>query len=197
MLWNVPEQFPGLHVPGAYDAFGVVCVSRLAAFLEGRADDHDILDHRRRGVQADFTRRQIDLLSRASIGAHLHVDHAVLAEGVDRPAGLGIQFDQPVAGGYIQDALIAFAVGPIGDAASRELARREAARAPSSKLYTHFSSPVLAFSAIDIAPRSRRCIDGAVDFSGVPSSLYSGRAPRLSVLKCQATSSLLKLEALI
>src|SRR6266480_2227042 len=33
--------------------------------------------------------------------------------------------------------------------------------------------------------------------SGVPSSLYSGRVPRLSVLKRHATSSLLKLEALI
>ena len=33
--------------------------------------------------------------------------------------------------------------------------------------------------------------------NGVPSSLYSGRLPRLSVLKRQATSSLLKLVALI
>src|SRR5882672_9089613 len=33
--------------------------------------------------------------------------------------------------------------------------------------------------------------------SGVPSSLYSGRVPRLSVLKRHATSSLLKLLALI
>src|SRR5215813_11388989 len=33
--------------------------------------------------------------------------------------------------------------------------------------------------------------------SGVPSNLYSGRVPRLSVLKRQATSSLLKLSALI
>jgi hypothetical protein len=33
--------------------------------------------------------------------------------------------------------------------------------------------------------------------SGVPSSLYSGRVPRLSVLKRHATSSLLKFEALI
>src|SRR5436189_5600716 len=33
--------------------------------------------------------------------------------------------------------------------------------------------------------------------SGVPSSLYSGRGPRLSVLKRHATSSLLKLAALI
>src|SRR5579863_8632796 len=33
--------------------------------------------------------------------------------------------------------------------------------------------------------------------SGVPSSLYSGRDPRLSVLKRQAISSLLKFDALI
>ena len=33
--------------------------------------------------------------------------------------------------------------------------------------------------------------------SGVPSSLYSGRLPMLSVLNRQATSSLLKLDALI
>jgi len=59
------------------------------------------------------------------------------------------------------------------------------------------SSPVAA----SIATTARRVpavvYSTPLTITGVPSSLYSGRGPKLSVLKRQATSSLLKLLALI
>ena len=72
-----------------------------------------------------------------------------------------------------------------------------AARLPSRMLCTQTISPVRPSSAIT----SRRV--PAVVYrmprmaSGVPSSLYSGKVPKLSVLNRHATSSLLKLSALI
>ena len=53
--------------------------------------------------------------------------------------------------------------------------------------------PILTFQAILIHSSHH----GRLTIKGVPSNLYSGRGPRLSVLKRQATSSLLKLDASI
>src|SRR5579864_8987053 len=72
-----------------------------------------------------------------------------------------------------------------------------AARFPSRRLYTHISSPVLASSATTDRRVPAVVYSTPLIISGVPSSLYSGRVPRLSVLKRHATSSLLKLDALI
>ena len=88
-------------------------------------------------MQADFTGGEIDLLvdaglaDHAGIGADLEVNHAMIAEAVDRLAGMGVEFDQAIAGGDVDDAVIAIAVGPVGDAAAGELAREIAARRPS------------------------------------------------------------------
>src|SRR5262245_10358931 len=71
------------------------------------------------------------------------------------------------------------------------------ARSPSNSACTHRSSPVSALRAN--TDRRVPPVAYMMPFttSGVPSSLNSGRVPRLSVLYRQATSSLLKLEALI
>src|SRR5712691_6454485 len=72
-----------------------------------------------------------------------------------------------------------------------------AARLPSRKLYDHINSPVFASRAT--TERRVPAVEYNTPFTmiGVPSSLYSGRGPRLSVLNRQATSNLLKLAALI
>src|SRR5215470_4753670 len=72
-----------------------------------------------------------------------------------------------------------------------------AARLPSRKLCDQISSPVFASSGTTDRRVPAVAYRTPLIASGVPSSLYSGRGPRLSVLKRQATSSLLKLEALI
>src|SRR4029078_760569 len=72
-----------------------------------------------------------------------------------------------------------------------------AARAPSCSECIHSISPVVASSAT-AAPRVPPVVNRTpFTARGVPSSLNSGRGPRLSVLNRQATSSLLKLAALI
>ena len=40
------------------------------------------------------------------------------AECLDERAGLGVQTNQPVAGSYIDDALVTFAIGPVGESAA-------------------------------------------------------------------------------
>src|SRR5712692_6586357 len=72
-----------------------------------------------------------------------------------------------------------------------------AARLPSRRLCAQISSPVLPSSATTDRRVPAVVYSTPLIISGVPSSLYSGRVPRLSVLKRQATSSLLKFEALI
>ena len=139
-------------------------------------------------------------LSLPMIDALLEVDDAVLAEARDRLAGLGVQRDQAVAGGDVDDAVVALAVGPVGQAAARQLTRAPSAwRArPRPALYIHF---MLAGRRVRARPPRGGCRPVAytvpLTMIGVPSSLVSGRGPRLSVLNRHATSSLLKLLALI
>src|SRR6266850_775996 len=72
-----------------------------------------------------------------------------------------------------------------------------AARLPSRRLCAQISSPVFPSSAITDRRVPPVVYKTPLTMSGVPSNLYSGNGPRLSVLKRQATSSLLKFEPLI
>ncbi len=120
-----PEQLAGLHVEGAHQPLGVVVRRDRHAFLERRADQHDVADDGRRRVQADLAGLQLDLLALAGDRAFLQIDHAALAERRDHRAVLGVQRDQAVAGGDVEDAVVALAVGPVRDAAAGQLARRD------------------------------------------------------------------------
>ena len=79
-------------------------------------------------MQSDFAGHQIDLLIDAGLAGHAgieaqaHIHHAVLAKAFDGLAGMSVQFDQAEAGGDIDNAVIAPAVSPIGNAAPRKLA---------------------------------------------------------------------------
>src|SRR5215831_21416912 len=64
-------------------------------------------------------------------------------------------------------------------------------------LYTHFNSPVLGLRAMTERRVPAVAYTMPLTMIGVPSSLFSGRGPRLSVLNRHATSILLKLLALI
>ena len=75
---------------------------------------------------ADLAGLEIDLLAGAEDDAFFQVDDAVLAEAGDRRAVLRVERDQPIAGRDVEDALVAAAVGPVREAAARELTRRDA-----------------------------------------------------------------------
>src|SRR5207237_4644931 len=79
----------------------------------------------RRGVEADLAGLVIDLLALAVDRAFLEIDDAALAERLDHRPVLRVQRDQAIAGRDVQDALVVPAVGPVGDAAAGELARRD------------------------------------------------------------------------
>ena len=70
-------------------------------------------------MQAGLARLQVDLLAGAGHHARLQVDDAFLAERVDLLAGVSIQFDQTIAGGDVNHAVVPAAVGPVCQAAPR------------------------------------------------------------------------------
>ena len=116
----------------------------------------------------------------------------MLAEAFDRLAGLGVQFDQAIAGGDIDDAVIAIAVGPISDATLPESWRGEDRGAQA---FIHGIDP-LQFAGLGVQRHDRAARTGggvvisAVDFNrGAFQPEFRIRAPIASVLKCQASSS--------
>src|SRR5207249_93086 len=106
------------------DALRVVVRRDGRAFPEGRTDDHNVFRNRGRGVETDLACLQVDWLAIAEIRALLQIDDAVLAERADHAPGLGVERDETVARRDVQDAIVAAAVGPVRDAAARQLARR-------------------------------------------------------------------------
>ncbi len=75
--------------------------------------------------RADFRLLEVGLLA-VDHDADLEVDDAVLAEARNRLAGLRVERDEAVAGGDVDDAIVTLAVGPVGESAARQLARRPA-----------------------------------------------------------------------
>jgi hypothetical protein len=108
-----PEQLAGAHVERAHESLGVVVRADGRALAERGADDDDVLRDGGRRVPADFSGLEIDLLPGAEDDALLQIDDAVLAEAGNRRAVVGIERDQPVAGGHVDHAIVAAAVGPI------------------------------------------------------------------------------------
>ena len=119
-----PQQLAALRVPRAHQPLGVVVGLHRQPFAERRADDDRVLGDRRRRVEPDLAALEIDLLSLADHGADLHVDDAVLPERRDGDAGLRVERDEAIAGRDVDDAIVALAVGPVREAAARELPRR-------------------------------------------------------------------------
>ena len=123
---EAPQLLAGLHVERADQALGVRAVPVADPFEHRRADDDRVVHDRRRRVQTDFALLEIELLVLADDDADLQVDDTAGAERHDRHAGLRVQFDEPVAGRHVEDALVTAPVGPVGEAAARELAGRPA-----------------------------------------------------------------------
>ena len=110
----------------------------------------------------------------------------------------GVQRDEPVARRDVQHAVVTAPVGPQYATPRPESCRGASPpRRPSRRLCIQISSPVRASRAMAARRVPAVVYSTPPTMSGVPSSLYSGAAPRLSVLKVQATSRSLKLEASI
>src|SRR5579863_1735387 len=115
---KLQKFFASPYIKGANQALGVVVSSYGRTLLHGGADDYYVLHYGGRRMQADFAGLQIDLLIDPFDHADLQVHHAARTKRTDRSAGLGIELDQPVAGGHIEHALITISVGPVRDSTS-------------------------------------------------------------------------------
>src|SRR6185369_11638822 len=123
---ELPQLLSRTHVECADEPLRVVVGLDGASLPERGADNRDIARDRRRRVHANLTGLEIDLLLVAMYDADFQIDQSVLAERRDRRTGLGVQFREPITGGDIDDALVTASVGPVREAAARELARRKA-----------------------------------------------------------------------
>ena len=99
-----------------------------------RLHDDDVVDDERRRVRADFARLERDLTLSCrhlpKTTPSFRSTTPSLPNGGDRLAGLRVQLDEAIADRHVDDPLVALAVGPVRQAAARELARRHL-RAPA------------------------------------------------------------------
>src|SRR5437879_3905318 len=101
--------------------------SGRSPLAERRPYQHDtVLRHRWRRMDADFTGHEIDRLAVAVHGHLFQIDDAVLAERLNRRAGPRIERHEPEPDRDVQDSLLS-AIGPVREAAARQLARRHGA----------------------------------------------------------------------
>ncbi len=129
---EAPELLAGADVVGAHETLDVRAVEIAEALEHRRLHDDHVVDDERNGVETNLALLEIDLHLLAVLVDHhalLEVDDALLAEGLDRVAGLGVERHEAVAGGDVVDAVVGLAVGPVGDAAAGQLTGRPARRA--------------------------------------------------------------------
>ena len=115
-----PHALAGADIEAADVALDVSLAARCAAFAVGGANHDHVLGDDRRGMQADLGVLEIDALL---VEARLQVDDAASTERGDAGAGLGVERHHLVTGRHVDDAFF-LAVAPVGQAATRQLARR-------------------------------------------------------------------------
>src|SRR5688572_8700943 len=166
LTWNAverPELFAGARVERSHLPLHVGGVFVAEALEHRRADDDHIADDRGCRVQADLRFFVVGLLA-VDHDAVFEIDFAVLAKAGDRLTGLGVQRDEAITDGDVNDAVVALAVGPIGESATRQLARRP----PRCTLAFFTSVGPLQFAGARIggdhrAPGARRGVEHALD----------------------------------
>ena len=119
-----PDDLARLHVEGADQTLGVVVGVDGHAFFEGGAHHDGVFHNQRRGVKTGFTGYQIDLLIGTGDHADFEIDYTFGAEAGDWLTGVSVEFQQLIAHADPDDAVIAFTVGPVGNAATGELTGR-------------------------------------------------------------------------
>ena len=123
------------------------------------ADDDDVAGDDGGAVPPDLAGQRIDEL----VVVALEVDDAILAEPGHRPPRPGVEPHELVADGDQVDALVALAVGPVGDAAARHAADGVG---PPLPLVEPVDPPQLAGGRVqrhDVAAAAGGGIEHAVD----------------------------------
>jgi len=137
-------------------------------------------------------RLEIDWLLGAAHDADLQINDAVGAEAIHQRAGLGMSWTGD-SGGHVDDALVAGAIGPIGEPRPDSWRGEWVARAPSRRLWTD----QLAGFGVERdhrAPRAGGRVEHAPDHDRRAFQLVFRIGPEIVVLNRHATCSLSKLD---
>ena len=177
-----PQPLSGKHIVGPNKAFFIPAAFRLTTRSVRHAHDDRVACNNGSGVQTDVAIHRIHLL----IHFLLQINNAVFAEPGNGPADLCVQRDHVVARSDINDSFLR-AVGPVSETTPRQLSRRGLTALPFvvRVLPKKFSSGCVQRNDARRVP----AVEYKTPFTmrGVDWKLNSGRGPRLSVLKRQAT----------
>src|SRR5690242_17057594 len=155
-----PQALAGAHIKPAHIALVVAHALGREALPEGSADDNRVFGDNRSRLYPDFSRSKIGL--DGLVVVELQVHGATLAEGGNAGAGPGIKTDETKSRGHVQNALV-LAVGPVSQPAPGELAG-SGRSARSFVLAVHPKQfPGSRVQRDGGAPRTRGCIEDAVD----------------------------------
>src|SRR6185295_18221914 len=183
-----PDPASGPHVERTHNPFGVVVRDDRHPLFHRRADDDGVFHDERRRVHADLAGLEIDLLSRADDRALFQIDNAAAAERGDGLAGLRVQRYEPIAGRDEQYAIVTLAVGPVRDAASRQLPWRDS----RARAFAHAVDPVqfagLGVERYDRASRAAGRVERPFDDERRAFQLVLG--PRAEVVGPEAPGDL-------
>src|SRR5439155_25591183 len=120
-----PEALAGPDIEAADVPFHVLKTLRVRSGPARGADDDDVPGHHGRRMQSDLAVHRIDDL----VVVELQIDDAAAAEVRLGDARFRVQRDEAVAWRHVQHALFA-AIGPVRQAAARQLPRRRGAAWP-------------------------------------------------------------------
>ena len=173
-----PQPLAGLDVEAADVALLVLlALGRTSRHVRGADDDGVLRDDGRR-VEADFAGHRVHHL----IVVLLQIDDAVGAEIPHQLARHRVQGHELVARRHVEHAAIVLAVGPVGEAAARELARRGFAPGPFVLLVHPQHLAGRGVEPDDRAARAGGDVDHAVGHQrrGFP-VVFGSRAERVSL----------------
>ena len=119
-----PDLFASPHVERAHEPFRVVVRRDRGPLTERRSDNDDVAGDGGRRVNADLPRGEIDLLVHALDHADFQVEHALVRERLNHGARLCVELHELIARRHVNDAFVAFPIGPVRHAAPGQLPRR-------------------------------------------------------------------------
>ena len=112
-------------------------------------------------MQPDLSGFQIDLRIEARDRAHLQVYNSVFSKSADRLSCLCVEGSQPVASSDVQNAVVTFAIGPVGQSTPGELPGRHCGARALADAVRPDQFAGFRIQCHHRPPRTRGCIDDA------------------------------------
>ena len=147
IVLNVQSSLPVRTSNARTSPLVLLCVETVAPSRIAEPMMIDVLDDRRRGVDADLTGLEIDLLALALARRRLSGRGRRLCRRSDHRAGFRVQLDQLIAGGHVMTRSSPLPSVQYDTPRPESCRGDTAARRPSRRLCVQITSPVLPSSA--------------------------------------------------